>query len=181
MKKRKLIKGIKHEQSSGNVFSDVGLPEKYLAKALLVAEIHRIIVQRKLTQEQAASVLGIDQPRVSALLRGKLNLFSMERVMELLARLGSVEIRIAPSQTPSFRVVFNQKTLHHASLLKGANLFHFRTQSTSFPTFDSPDVIWVMPEQSGADNISDGLLGSFGSIGYENATLIKECGKTTYA
>jgi predicted XRE-type DNA-binding protein len=90
---------IRHEASSGSVFADVGL----------VSQIHRIVRERGLTQAAAAAALGIDQPRVSALLRGKLNLFSLERLMELLARLGnSVEIRLTPSAQPSMRIVLGE-------------------------------------------------------------------------
>jgi predicted XRE-type DNA-binding protein len=90
---------IKHEQSSGNVFSDVGLPEDYLAKADLVATIDQIISERELTQTEAAALLGIDQPRVSAMLRGKLDLFSLDKLISFVGRLGNaVEIRISKRQ-----------------------------------------------------------------------------------
>ena len=90
---------IKHEQSSGNVFSDVGLPEDYLAKADLVATIDQIISERELTQTEAAALLGIDQPRVSAMLRGKLDLFSLDKLISFVSRLGNaVEIRISKRQ-----------------------------------------------------------------------------------
>jgi len=90
---------IKHEQSSGNVFSDVGLPEDYLAKADLVATIDQIVSERELTQTEAAALLGIDQPRVSAMLRGKLDLFSLDKLISFVSRLGNaVEIRISKRQ-----------------------------------------------------------------------------------
>jgi predicted XRE-type DNA-binding protein len=97
--------GIRHEKSSGNVFADVGLPEDYLAKAELVAEIARAVSEGRMNQTEVAAILGIDQPRVSALLRGKLNMFSLSRLIQLVARLGnSVEIRIRPAATPSITV-----------------------------------------------------------------------------
>ena len=67
---------------SGNVFADLGLPdaEERLAKAELARQILNIITKRRLTQAQAAELLGIDQPKVSALTRGKLSGFSMERL-----------------------------------------------------------------------------------------------------
>ena len=96
---------IKHEESSGNVFADVGLPDDFLAKAQLVSAIDGIIAERGLTQSQAATLLGIDQPRVSAMLRGKLGLFSLEKLMAMVAKLGnSVEIRVAKSESPGIRV-----------------------------------------------------------------------------
>lgn len=96
---------IKHEESSGNVFADVGLPEDYLAKAELVSRIDQIISERHLTQARAARIMGVDQPRVSALLHGKLGLFSLEKLMSFVAKLGkSVEIRIGESGRPGIWV-----------------------------------------------------------------------------
>ena len=83
--------------SSGNVFADLNLPhsDDLLAKAELSAKIIAEIQRRRLTQSQAAEILGIDQPKVSALKQGKLSGFSIERLMKLLLRLGSdVEITV---------------------------------------------------------------------------------------
>ncbi len=99
------------ERSSGNVFADLGLknPEELLAKAKLVQRIADIIAERKLTQLRAAKLLGIDQPKVSALLRGKLDGFSTDRLFRFLNALGrDVEIVIRPakpSQEAETRVV----------------------------------------------------------------------------
>src|SRR5262249_28961209 len=81
---------IPMEPSSGNVFADLGLenPEELLAKAALVQRIADIIAERKLTQAGAAKLLGIDQPKVSALLRGKLDGFSTDRLFRFLNALG---------------------------------------------------------------------------------------------
>jgi predicted XRE-type DNA-binding protein len=84
-----------HEEGSGNVFADLGLPNapELQAKADLAAEISRTIGERGLTQVEAAAVLGIDQPKVSALVRGRLGGFSMERLYRFLNALGKdVEI-----------------------------------------------------------------------------------------
>lgn len=81
--------------SSGNVFADLGLPKSddLLVKAELAAKIIREIQQRRLTQRQAATLLGIDQPKVSALKQGRLSGFSIERLMRFLLLLGrNVEI-----------------------------------------------------------------------------------------
>ena len=89
------------EESSGNVFADLGLenPEGLLAKAALVQRIADIIAERKLTQAGAAKLLGIDQPKVSALLRGKLDGFSTDRLFRFLNALGrDVEIVIRPAR-----------------------------------------------------------------------------------
>jgi predicted XRE-type DNA-binding protein len=76
--------------SSGNVFADLKLPhpDDLLAKAELAAKIIAEMQRRRLTQSQAAAVLGLDQPKVSALKQGKLSGFSIERLMRLLLRLG---------------------------------------------------------------------------------------------
>ena len=77
-------------ESSGNVFADLDIrdPDTALAKAELAAEITRIIRGRHLTQAQAADLLGIDQPKVSRLVRGKLEGFTAERLMRYLTYLG---------------------------------------------------------------------------------------------
>jgi predicted XRE-type DNA-binding protein len=82
---------------SGNVFADMGLaePEEELTKAQLASHIRQIIKRRRLTQIAAAALMGIDQPKVSALLNGRLANFSSERLMRLLTTLGhDVEITV---------------------------------------------------------------------------------------
>ena len=76
--------------SSGNVFADLGLPnaEDLLAKANLALHIRRTIEARKLTQKQAATILGLDQPKVSSIVNGHLEGFSTERLMRFLNDLG---------------------------------------------------------------------------------------------
>jgi predicted XRE-type DNA-binding protein len=91
---------IKYEKSSGNVFADVGLPGEYLVKAELVSRIDSIIAERKLTQVKAAKLMGIDQPRVSALLCGRLGLFSLEKLLMMISRLG-YKIEIAVKESPN--------------------------------------------------------------------------------
>jgi predicted XRE-type DNA-binding protein len=86
--------------SSGNVFADLNLPnaDDLLAKAELAAKIIAEIHRRRLTQSQAAAILGIDQPKISALKQGKLTGFSIERLVRFLLRLGrDVEIRVKGS------------------------------------------------------------------------------------
>jgi predicted XRE-type DNA-binding protein len=87
------------ERSSGNVFADLNLPnpEEALTKAKLARQIHCIIKKKKLTQEQAALVLGIDQPKISALVSGRLSGFSLERLIRFLNKLGQdVTINVKP-------------------------------------------------------------------------------------
>lgn len=96
---RKSTKDIDYEVSTGNVYADLGFADagEMLAKARIVAQISRIIQARKLTQVQAAGLLGIDQPKVSALLRGQFKGYSQERLIGFLTKLGmDVEIVIRP-------------------------------------------------------------------------------------
>ncbi len=76
--------------SSGNVFADLGFaePEEELTKAQLASHIRQVIKRRRLTQVAAAALMGVDQPKVSALLNGRLANFSSERLMRLLTALG---------------------------------------------------------------------------------------------
>lgn len=85
------------EAGTGNVFSDLDYPDakERTLKVKLALEVNRVMKDRKLTQVQAAELLGIEQPHVSDLARYRLNRFSSERLMEFLTRLGkAVEIRI---------------------------------------------------------------------------------------
>ena len=94
---RQQIAAIKVTESSGNVFADMGLPEpeEELTKAQLASHIREAIKRQRLTQVAAAARMGIDQPKVSALLNGRLANFSSERLMRLLTALGhDVEITI---------------------------------------------------------------------------------------
>ena len=89
---------------SGNVFADLGYarPEEAVAKAELAHKIAKIIERRKLTQAEAASVLEVDQPKVSALKRGKLSGFSFDRLMRFLVLLGS-DVEIVVKDQPRSR------------------------------------------------------------------------------
>jgi predicted XRE-type DNA-binding protein len=101
-----MTKHIDYEVSSGNVFADIGVsqPEEANAKAELALQINRLIEQRALTQTEAAKVLGINQPKVSALMRGELTGFSIERLIRLLGALGrDVHIVVTPSSTAAER------------------------------------------------------------------------------
>jgi predicted XRE-type DNA-binding protein len=84
-------------ESSGNVFADMGTPhaEEALAKAELAHKIIDIIRTRRLTQIQAAELLGVDQPKISALTRGRLASFSIDRLLRFLMLLGhDIEITV---------------------------------------------------------------------------------------
>jgi len=95
---------------SGNVFADLGVPnpDEALAKAELAHKITVLIRERGLTQAQAAKLLGIDQPKVSALIRGRLTGFSLERLMRFLLLFGQdikITVQASPSTRPRARVL----------------------------------------------------------------------------
>ncbi len=75
---------------SGNVFADLGVvePEEELAKAQLAVHIREAIGHRHLTQAEAARLVGLDQPKISALMNGRLAGFSSDRLLRCLTALG---------------------------------------------------------------------------------------------
>ena len=88
------------DRGSGNVFDDLGIPnpDLALAKAELVQRIRQLIAERKLTQAKAAELLGLDQPKVSALLRGRVDGYTLDRLFRFLNALGQrVEICVMPN------------------------------------------------------------------------------------
>lgn len=96
-----MIEPIEVFESSGNVFADLGLPdpEERLAKAMLSIVIERAIEARGLTQAQAAKLLGTTQPKLSAVIRGQLSKFSLDRLFGFVTALGMdvrIDIRAAP-------------------------------------------------------------------------------------
>ncbi len=85
--------------SSGNVFADLDItnPEEALAKAELAIQINKLIKEQCLTQAMAAEILKVDQPKISALARGRLEGFSIGRLFKFLISLGQdVEIVLKP-------------------------------------------------------------------------------------
>lgn len=86
-------------RGSGNVFSDIGLghPERVQARAQIMSRISDIIKERGLTQKKTSALLGIPQSKVSCLMNGKLSMFSLDHLFELLNALDrEVEIIIRP-------------------------------------------------------------------------------------
>lgn len=91
------------QASSGNVFTDLSLEnaDELLVKAELARRISSIITTQQMTQTEAAETLGIDQPKVSALINGKLSGFSTARLFRFLNALGrDVEIVVKPKSHP---------------------------------------------------------------------------------
>lgn len=87
------------QSGSGNVFADLGIPkpDEFLTKAELAARILKIVQRRKLTQGATGKILGITQPKVSALLNGHLDGFSTDRLFRFLNALGC-DVRISVSR-----------------------------------------------------------------------------------
>jgi predicted XRE-type DNA-binding protein len=98
---KRSIDGIEIERSSGNVFADLGLPdaEKLKIKSGLVFEITKAMRSQNLTQQLAATRMGISQPKVSDMLRGNFSNLSERKLMDCLNRLGyDIEIKVVPTK-----------------------------------------------------------------------------------
>jgi predicted XRE-type DNA-binding protein len=101
--RKRVIDGIEVEESSGNVFADLGLPaaDKLLVKSGLAIEIARAVQRLGLTQTEAARRMGVPQPKVSAMLRGDFANLSERKLMDCLTRLGyDIAIKITPAAQP---------------------------------------------------------------------------------
>jgi predicted XRE-type DNA-binding protein len=97
-------KAIAVEKGTGNVYADLGFPdsEDMLVKAQLVSQIADIIKGRQLTQEQAAEILRLTQPKISRMLRGEFRGISERRLLRCLTRLGR-DVQIVVKQAPAKR------------------------------------------------------------------------------
>lgn len=86
--------------SSGNVFADLGFgpeeAEHLRIRSDLMIALRRLIEDRRLTQAEAARVFGVTQPRISNLVRGRIDLFSIDTLVDMLARAG-IRIEVAMS------------------------------------------------------------------------------------
>jgi predicted XRE-type DNA-binding protein len=99
--KSRAVGDVVFESSSGNVFADAGLPdaEEMLVKSTLIYEMNQTIKDRGLTQTQVAELLGIGQPDLSRLLRGRRWGYSVDRLLRFLAALDEeVRITIKPKR-----------------------------------------------------------------------------------
>jgi predicted XRE-type DNA-binding protein len=98
--KTRVIDGVEVHRGSGNVFADLGLPDAdtLQIKAGLVIEIRRALREQGLTQQEAATRMGITQPKVSGMMRGDFSNLSERKLMECLNRLGyDIEIKVRPT------------------------------------------------------------------------------------
>lgn len=122
-------------RGSSNVFADLGLAnaEEHLAKAELALAISRAIKERGLMQREAADLMGIDQPKVSHMLRGQLADFGTERLMGFLTALGrDVSIVVRPAPKSRKRGALRRGVVRAGTVLmpEGSNalrLFSLRT------------------------------------------------------
>ncbi|PRA25014.1 helix-turn-helix domain-containing protein [Pseudomonas poae] len=109
---QKQTNAIEIEESCGNVYEDIGLPDasEMQVKAQLAAKIGEILKARNLTQSQASVILGLSQPKVSEMLRGKFRGISEAKMLECLALLGR-DVQIVISAAPASRVQGHIKVL----------------------------------------------------------------------
>ena len=95
---------MEFERGSTNAYADLGLPDadEMLVKAQLASKIHEIIERRRLSQIQAARIVGMPQPKLSGLLRGQFRGISETRMLNCLTRLGrDVKIVVGPARRRS--------------------------------------------------------------------------------
>jgi predicted XRE-type DNA-binding protein len=100
--KTQLVDGVEVHRGSGNVFADLGLAdaEKLKIKTGLVFEIRKAMRSRGLTQQEAAKLIGITQPKVSDMMRGDFSNLSERKLMDCLTRLGyDIEIKVRPAKS----------------------------------------------------------------------------------
>ena len=101
VKKPRRVRAENVERSSGNIFADLGFrdAEERMWKAQLATKISQLIESNGWTQAQTAERVGLDQPRVSQLMHGRLSGFSADRFFAILNRLGqNVEVRISAKE-----------------------------------------------------------------------------------
>lgn len=97
-------RNLKFEKSGGNVFEDLGLAnaKERLFKAKIAERIYDFIKDRGLNQKSAATILGIDQPKISALINGRLSGFTIDRLFRLLLALDlNIEVKVTPKKRSS--------------------------------------------------------------------------------
>lgn len=96
-----MARKVRVEMGSGNIFADLGLPDAdtHFLKAQIVSEIYRLTTERKLTQAQACKLMGITQPEVSRMFKGRFREYSVDRLMGFLTSFDrDVEIVVKPHE-----------------------------------------------------------------------------------
>jgi predicted XRE-type DNA-binding protein len=97
-----MSKGIPYNQGSENVFADIGVrdPDESLVRAKLAKQIAELIRRKGLRQNQVSEILGVDQSKVSKLVRGRISGFTSDRLLRYLNALGcDIHIQIRPTRT----------------------------------------------------------------------------------
>jgi predicted XRE-type DNA-binding protein len=103
----KVLQGVpidpKITPSSGNVFKDLGFGEEEAEhlriRSTLMIAVRQVIEVRALTQAEAARLFGVTQPRISNLVRGRIDLFSIDTLVDMLARAGiHVDVVVSPAR-----------------------------------------------------------------------------------
>ncbi len=114
--KRSKTQEIEYTVSSGNVFADFGFanPEEAKTKAELAMAITKIIKEKDLNQQQAAELIGIDQPKISKITRGILSEFTIERLMRFLNCLSyDIELKLKRHNTlttmPGIHIIYENQ------------------------------------------------------------------------
>lgn len=121
-KQKNKTEEIEYTVSSGNVYADFGFPnpEEAQTKAELAMAITAIIKEKKLNQQQAAELIGIDQPKVSKITRGLLSEFTIERLMRFLLNLSyDIELKLkkhTKKTAPVIHVVMEHKIKNQQTL-----------------------------------------------------------------
>lgn len=98
-----MARQVRVTASTGNVFRDIGFrreeAEHLLVRADLMIQVQKLIAARRLKQREAAEILRVSQPRVSDVLRGRIDLFSTDALIDMLARLGArVRLTVKPTR-----------------------------------------------------------------------------------
>lgn len=87
-----MTKRLKIEKGSGNIFRDLGFPpgeaQNLIMRAELMIKIEQFVRKSGMTQKEAARLLGITQPRLNLLLKRKIELFSLDALVNMVARVG---------------------------------------------------------------------------------------------
>jgi predicted XRE-type DNA-binding protein len=119
---------------SGNVFADIGVPDPELAqaKAGVCHKIYSTIKARKLTQVEAAKLMGVDQPKVSEIVRGRVRSYTLDRLVGYLNRLGygvRIDFVGLPGATVNIRDLVKSKPSSRAAA--GVKIVHVRAATGS--------------------------------------------------
>ena len=165
-------------EGAGNVFADLGLPEAgtRMAKAELAHAISLMIQERGLTQREAAEVLGIDQPKVSAITRGRLADFSLDRLLTLVNRLGmdieiSVTLNPEPARPSHLRTIRRFRTGSRSAMGTGEFLvdlpYALTLQASRFTMLLRGETISILHELIEHERYDERLGGHTGRFGLE--------------